>query len=57
MQVTDETGKSSEVKAWSIDKEKDIIYLNRPYVAKLNHDENFGGFSCIGISKSWKMVG
>lgn len=57
VQVTDDTGKATEVKAWSVDKEKDVIYLNRPYVAKLNYDENFGGFSCIGISKSWKMIG
>lgn len=57
IEVVDDTGKTTEVKAWSIDKTKDVIYLNRPYVAKLNYDENFGGFSCIGISKSWKMVG
>ena len=55
--VVDDTGKTTEVKCWSVDTEKDVIYLNRPYVAKLNYDENFGGFSCIGISKSWKMVG
>lgn len=55
--VVDDTGKTTEVKVWSIDKTKDVIYLNRPYVAKLNYDENFGGFSCIGVSRNWKMVG
>ena len=57
VQATDDSGKITEIKVWSIDPEKDIIYVNRPYVAKLNYDENFGGFSCIGISKSWKMIG
>jgi DNA polymerase III alpha subunit len=57
VQVVDDTGKTTEIKAWSVDKTKDLVYLNRPYVAKLNYDENYGGFSCIGISKSWKMVG
>lgn len=57
VQATDETGKSTEIKCWSIDKKKDKIYVNRPYVAKLNLDEGFSGFTCIGVSKNWKMVG
>jgi len=57
VQVVDDSGKTTEIKCWSVDLDKDVIYLNRPYVAKLNYDENFGGFSCIGISKSWKMIG
>ncbi|NDB84026.1 MAG: hypothetical protein EB127_15110, partial [Alphaproteobacteria bacterium] len=57
VQATDDSGKTTEIKCWSVDLDKDVIYLNRPYVAKINYDENFGGFSCIGISKSWKMIG
>ena len=57
VQVTDDTGKITQVKCWSIDKKKDIVRPNRPYVAKLTFDEAFGGFSCIGVSKNWKMVG
>jgi DNA polymerase-3 subunit alpha len=57
VQVIDDANKENEIKVWSIDKEKDLIYINRPYVAKLNYDENFGGFSCIGVSKNWKMIG
>ena len=57
VQTIDDSGKITEIKCWSVDLDKDVIYLNRPYVAKINYDENFGGFSCIGISKSWKMIG
>ena len=57
VQCTDDTGKSTDIKCWAVDLEKDLIYLNRPYVAKLTYDENFGGFSCMGISKNWKLIG
>ncbi len=57
VQVTDDTGKITQIKVWSIDRKKDVIHVNRPYVGKLTFDEAFGGFSCIGVSKNWKLVG
>jgi len=57
VQVADDSSKTFEIKCWGVDLEKDLIYLNRPYVAKLDYDENYKSYSCMGISKNWKMVG
>jgi DNA polymerase III subunit alpha len=57
VQVTDDSGKSTEIRVWSVNPEKDFIYMYRPYVAKINYDEDYNSFSCIGISGKWKMIG
>ena len=45
-----------DIKCWGIDPEKDKIYLNRPYMAKLDYQEQWG-FSSRAGTKSWKLLG
>jgi len=45
-----------DIKCWGIDPEKDKIYLNRPYMAKLDYQEQWGFSSRYGV-KNWKLLG
>jgi DNA polymerase-3 subunit alpha len=45
-----------DIKCWGIDPEKDKIYLNRPYMAKLDFQEQWGFSSRYGV-KNWKLLG
>lgn len=53
--VTDKTNQLTTVKCWSVDPKKDTIWLNRPYLAKLQKDD--WGFSSRSIKHNFKLLG
>ena len=52
--VVDDSSQSTKIKCWGV-KPTDKVFVNRPYVAKLDYDEMWG-FSCRGIF-NFKMIG
>jgi DNA polymerase III alpha subunit len=51
----DDTCQTTDIKCWNV-KEGDRIHLNRPYIAKLQHDEQWG-FSTRSVMNSFRLVG
>jgi DNA polymerase-3 subunit alpha len=51
----DDTCQATSIKCWNV-KPNDKLFLNRPYVAKLEHDPQWG-FSTRSIWKNFKLVG
>ena len=49
----DSTNTETQVKCWGI-KEKDVVFLNRPYMIKPNHDD--WGFSINNVAKQLKLL-
>jgi len=45
-----------DIKCWGINPRKDKIFLNRPYMAKLKYEEQWG-FSSNGTLSNWKLLG
>ena len=45
-----------DIKCWGVRPEKDKIHLNRPYMAKLKYEEQWG-FSTKSGLKQWKLLG
>jgi len=56
LEVTDITNKITNVKCWGVNPEKDKIWLNRPYLSKLQYDETWG-FSSRSIKHTFKLLG
>ena len=52
--VIDDSSQSTKIKCWGVSP-GDEIFINRPYVAKLDYDETWG-FSCRGVF-NFKMIG
>ena len=46
VETIDSNNQLTKIRCWGIRPEKDRIYLNRPYMAKLKHDEQWG-FSTV----------
>ena len=55
LNVTDSNSTQVQIKCWGV-KKKDKIYVNRPYMAKLNYDEQWG-FSTRSIYFNLKLIG
>ena len=53
--VVDSTNTNSRIRCWAI-RESDDLAINRPYIAKLEYDENWG-FSTRSISKNFRAIG
>ena len=56
VETIDSNNQLTKIRCWGIKPEKDRIYLNRPYMAKLKYDEQWG-FSTYAIGKSFKLLG
>jgi len=55
LKVIDDTSTVTTIRCWGI-KEHDEIHLNRPYAAKLQHNEDWG-FSTRSIRHTFKLLG
>lgn len=53
LNAIDSTNNETQVKCWGV-KEKDVVFINRPYMIKPNHDE--WGFSVNSIAKQLKLL-
>jgi DNA polymerase III alpha subunit len=55
LDVIDSTNTNTKIRCWGITS-KDEIAFNRPYIAKLNYNEDFG-FSTWSMSKDFRVIG
>jgi hypothetical protein len=56
VETIDSNNESAKIRCWGIKPEKDKIFLNRPYMARLNYDEQWG-FSTYAIGKTFRLLG
>ena len=56
LECIDDTSTLTKVRCWGVNPNKDRIFLNRPYMAKLNYDPNWG-FSTRAIGKPFSLLG
>ncbi len=55
IKVIDSSSKMNSIKCWGVQPGKDNIFLNHPYMAKLDFDEQWG-FSSRGL-KNFRLLG
>ena len=53
--VIDSTSNQTSIRCWGV-REKDIIHINRPYMCKIDHNEQWG-FSSRSIRYNWRLLG
>jgi len=56
VETIDSNNESTKIRCWGIKPEKDKIFLNRPYMARLKYDEQWG-FSTYAIGKTFRLLG
>jgi len=56
VECIDDTSTLTKIRCWGVRPEKDRIFLNRPYMARLNYDPNWG-FSTRAIGKTFRLLG
>jgi len=56
VETIDTNNELTKIRCWGVKPEKDKIFLNRPYMAKLKYDENWG-FSTYAIGKTFRLLG
>ena len=55
VKVIDSNSEENKIKCWGADPDRDRIYVNRPYMARLNWDPQWG-FSTRSVRKTFKML-
>ncbi len=55
LKVIDSNSEISTIRCWAVKPNVDFILLNRPYMARLKYDPNWG-FSTFSISKNFKLL-
>jgi len=55
VEVIDSNNELTRIRCWGVKPEKDRIHLNRPYMARLKYDENWG-FSTYAVGKTFKLL-
>ena len=56
IRTIDKNSVATDIRCWGVDPTRDKIFINRPYMAKLNFDEQWGFSSRRGLS-NWKLLG
>jgi DNA polymerase-3 subunit alpha len=56
VEVIDSNNELTRIRCWGVKPEKDRIHLNRPYMASLKYDPNWG-FSTYAIGRTFKQLG
>lgn len=56
VEVIDSNNELTRIRCWGIKPHRDVIHLNRPYMARLKYDENWG-FSTYAVGKTFKLLG
>ena len=55
VRVIDSNSETNSIKCWGVDPNKDMIHINRPYMARLNWDPQWG-FSTRSVRKMFKLL-
>jgi DNA polymerase III alpha subunit len=53
--VIDDTNTTTQIKVWNFDENRDKIHVNKPYLSRLDYDENWG-FSTRSLGKNWRCL-
>jgi len=53
--VIDSTSNQTTIRCWGV-REKDIIHVNRPYMCKIDYNEQWG-FSSRSVRHNWRLLG
>ena len=53
--VIDSTSNQTTIRCWGV-RERDVIHLNRPYMCKIDYNEQWG-FSSRSIKYNWRLLG
>jgi len=56
VKTIDKNSAMTNIRCWGVNPDKDRIFINRPYMAKLSHQEQWG-FSTRGGLGKWKLLG
>ncbi len=56
VKVIDDNNETNTIRCWGVDPEKDVVHINRPYMARLKYDPNWG-FSTFSVRKMFKLLG
>jgi hypothetical protein len=54
LEVIDSNSQTTKIRCWSV-KDRDVIYLNRPYHAKLSYNDSWG-FSTRSVYQNFKLL-
>tara|TARA_B100000214_G_C23556540_1_gene440890 strand:- start:63 stop:554 length:492 start_codon:yes stop_codon:yes gene_type:complete len=55
VKVIDSNSEENTIKCWGVDPNKDKVYVNRPYMARLHWDAQWG-FSTRSVRKTFRML-
>ena len=55
VKVIDDNNETNTIRCWGVDPSRDVVHINRPYMARLNYDPNWG-FSTFSIRKMFKLL-
>lgn len=53
--VIDSNNEANNIRCWGVNPERDLIFVNRPYMARLNYDPQWG-FSTRSVRKMFKLL-
>lgn len=56
VEVVDSNNENTKIRCWGIKPEKDHIFINRPYMASLDYNDNWG-FSTRCVGKTFRRIG
>ena len=56
VKTIDKNSAMVDIRCWGVKPHKDKIFLNRPYMVKLDYDEQWGFSTRGGLSK-WRLIG
>ena len=56
VETIDSNNELTKIRCWGVKPEKDTIFLNRPYMARLKYDEQWG-FSTYAIGRTFRLLG
>ena len=55
VKVIDDNNETTTIRCWGVDPEKDIVQINRPYMARLNYNQQWG-FSTFSMRKMFRLL-
>ena len=55
--VIDNNSVQTRIRCWSVNPERDVLYINRPYMIKPQHNETWGFSTRGALNNTWVMLG
>tara|TARA_A200000159_G_scaffold67039_1_gene62053 strand:- start:10222 stop:13656 length:3435 start_codon:yes stop_codon:yes gene_type:complete len=55
VKVIDDNNETTVIRCWGVDPDKDIVQINRPYMARLNYNQQWG-FSTFSMRKMFRLL-